>query len=187
LSDLLSDLQQQLQEEITRLQSRLTKIEEDAGSTEVLQMHQHRPLLFEALQKASSQVIIVSPWLNSQAVDYDLRQEIGNTLKRGVTVYIIYGFGDPDNYEKRTVEKLKQMASTVKKGHLRLHRVGDLHSKVLICDQEFMVLSSFNWLSFGGDPTRGNRIEDGILTRDKKAIRNKTDEWLDRIKEVPET
>jgi len=176
----------QLKEQISALEDRLKEMETQAGTTEVLQMYEHRPKLISALRTAIKQIIIVSPWLNTDAVDYELRQEIANSLKRGINIYIAYGFGEPSSAEIRTVNKLKEIAQK-KKGKLSLFRVGDqvdIHSKVLICDQDFMIMSSFNWLSFAGDPTRGSRIEDGMLTRDKKAIAIKTQEWVARMTNV---
>jgi hypothetical protein len=171
---------EQLQQELAERENRLHQLEQERGSVEVLQMHEHRPKLMAALKEATHQLIIVSPWLNGQAVDYELRQEIGNALKRGVLIQIGYGFGEPNPEEKRTIEKLRRVAQN-KRGRLKLYRVGEVHSKVLICDDRFMVMGSFNWLSFGGDPTRGSRVEDGMLTRDKKAIAQKTQEWLGRF------
>ncbi len=170
----------ELNQQIASLEARLKEMEAQAETTEVLQMYEHRPKLIEALRVAKSQVIIVSPWLNSDAVDYELRQEIAKTLQKGVSISIAYGFGEETPAEKKTVQKLKDLAEK-KKGQLKLYRVGDLHSKVLICDHEFMVLTSFNWLSFAGDPMRGARIEDGMLTRDKNAIAEKIQEWTARM------
>jgi DNA-binding MarR family transcriptional regulator len=173
----------ELNEQIASLEARLRELETQAGAIEVLQMYEHRPKLIEALRVAKNQVIIVSPWLKSDAVDDELRQEMKKTLQRGVNISIAYGFGDETVAEKRTVKKLQELAQN-KKGKLKLSRVGNLHSKVLICDQEFMVLTSFNWLSFAGDPLRGTRIEDGMLTRDKSAIGEKTQEWISRMADV---
>ncbi len=173
----------QMNEQIANLEARLKEMESQAGTTEVLQMYEHRPKLIEALRIAKKQVIIVSPWLNADAVDYDLRQEMGKALQRSVDISIAYGFGEESSAEKKTVKKLQELGQR-KKGKLNLYRVGDLHSKVLICDQEFMVLTSFNWLSFAGDPLRGTRFEDGMLTRDKNAIAEKTREWVGRMAEV---
>ncbi|HNT56158.1 MAG TPA: phospholipase D-like domain-containing protein [Anaerolineaceae bacterium] len=176
---------EKLNDEIARLQAQIQKLESEAAGTEALQMHQHRPKLLEALSSAKKQVIIISPWMRPDAVDFELRQAIGETLKRGVNVMIGYGFGDPDYREERVVQNLKKLREN-KKGRLRLHRIGDVHSKVLICDDAFMILSSYNWLSFSGDPTRGSRVEDGLLTQDKKAIAAKTSEWLERLAAVVE-
>lgn len=177
---------EQLNEQIAILESRLKEMESQAGTTEVLQMYEHRPKLIEALRIAKKQVLIVSPWLTTDAVDYELRLEIGKALQKGVSILIAYGFSEESRAEKESVKRLKETADN-KKGRLKLYRVGDLHSKVLICDEEFMVLTSFNWLSFAGDPTRGTRYEDGMLTRDKSAIAEKIKEWTDRISGVSPT
>ena len=177
---------EQLNEQIAILESRLKEMETQAGTTEVLQMYEHRPKLIEALRIAKKQVLIVSPWLTTDAVDYELRLEIGKALQKGVSILIAYGFSEESRAEKESVKRLKETADN-KKGRLKLYRVGDLHSKVLICDEEFMVLTSFNWLSFAGDPTRGTRYEDGMLTRDKSAIAEKIKEWTDRISGVSPT
>jgi len=174
---------EQLNEQITILETRLKEMEERAGQTEVLQMYEHRPKLIEALRIAKKQIIIVSPWLNTDAIDYELRIEIGKTLQKGVSIMIAYGFSEENWVEKESVKRLKDTAKN-KKGNLKIYRVGDLHSKVLICDEEFMILTSFNWLSFAGDPTRGTRYEDGMLTYDKFAIKEKISEWTGRVSDL---
>ena len=176
----------QLNEQILKLESQLKELESQADSTEVLQMYEHRPKLLDALKNSKSQVIIVSPWLTTDAVNPELRQYIGKALQRGVNIIIAFGFKDANAREHRTIKKLKEVSKN-KKGKLKLYRVGDLHSKVLISDQEYMVLTSFNWLSFEGDPIRGVRFEDGMLTKDKKAIKDKTDEWMQRVSSIQET
>ncbi len=42
-------------------------------------------------------------------------------------------------------------------------RLGNTHAKVLIKDSEFAAVTSFNWLSFKGDPHRTFRDEQGTL------------------------
>jgi DNA-binding MarR family transcriptional regulator len=96
----------ELNEQIASLEARLREMETQAATTEVLQMYEHRPKLIEALRVAKNQVIIVSPWLNSDAVDHELRQEMAKTLQRGVDISIAYGFGDETPVEKKTVKKL---------------------------------------------------------------------------------
>ena len=40
-------------------------------------------------------------------------------------------------------------------------RLGDTHAKILIKDDDWLVITSFNWLSFRGDPKRTFREEWG--------------------------
>ena len=107
-------------------------------------------------------------------------------MKRGITIVIGYGFSEPNPTETHTIKSLQKVAVN-KPGKIKFYRVGDVQSKVLICDDQFMIMSSFNWLSFAGDPTRGSRVEDGILTRDKAAIATKTKEWMDRLTDLKQT
>lgn len=170
--------------EIERLRDQIQTMQDQAGGTEALQMHEHRSKLFEALSSSKQQVIIISPWLNNEAVDNELQIAIGEALNRGVNILIGYGLGEPNRREEHIVRKLKELRKG-KTGKLCLYRMRDIHSKVLICDDSFMVLTSFNWLSFAGDRNRGSRVEDGILTRDKSVIESKKNEWLDRLKNAP--
>lgn len=171
---------EKLKEEINEYEQRIEELEAGAKGTEVLQMHQHRAKLFQALDQAKSHVIIISPWLSLQAIDYEVQKQIGLALSRGIDIYLGHGFGPPDRKEKETLPVLKNLAQK-KRGRLIRHRFDDVHSKVLICDTSFMVLTSFNWLSFSGDTKRGSRVEDGVLIRDYNLIIEKTREWLGRF------
>ena len=53
---------------------------------------------------------------------------------------------------------------------LLLVKLSNTHEKVLIKDNEYMVITSFNWLSFKGDPNKGFRQETGYYTESKEAI-----------------
>jgi hypothetical protein len=174
---------ERLKQEIENLKIEKQRLEKAAGSIEALQMAEHRKKLYEAFDAAKSHVIVISPWLNQDAVNYELTQKIGVCLARGVTVFIGHGFGEATTQEKFTLEKLDKISRN-KKGKLITQRFGDVHSKVLICDDSYIVLTSFNWLSFRGDPKRGSRVEDGMLTTDKKVIRTKTEEWLQRFNKL---
>jgi phosphatidylserine/phosphatidylglycerophosphate/cardiolipin synthase-like enzyme len=149
-------------------------------------MHEHRPRLIQAFSDAKKQLIIISPWLRDAAIDSELLTALDGALKRGVDVLIGYGLGD-DWKNDRSIRALRRLGSTKKKGRnnkngkLQLRTFKDVHSKVLICDDEYMIISSFNWLSFGGNLKRGSRVEDGIVVRDKDAIYKKKQEWLDRL------
>ena len=44
------------------------------------------------------------------------------------------------------------------------------HSKVIICDRDWMITTSFNWTSFKGDINREKRGERGSYINDKNEI-----------------
>jgi len=51
--------------------------------------------------------------------------------------------------------------------------LGNTHAKVLIKDSEFAAITSFNWLSFKGDPHRTFRDEQGTLLQVSELVDGK--------------
>jgi phosphatidylserine/phosphatidylglycerophosphate/cardiolipin synthase-like enzyme len=181
---LQSDQQErELREEINRLKQQINQLEEAAPTIRILSMTEHRPMLLEALRDAKRRVVIVSPWLSPTAVDQELRTLIEQTIARGVEVWMGYGFGDPDHREEHTLKLLHRIQKGRGGKNLRLRRLAESHAKVVICDEAYMITTSFNWLSFAGDPNRGNRVEFGTLTRDPKAVRAMLDRILPMFEE----
>lgn len=171
---------EQLRRDIEAAEEKIHGLENSSGDVVALQMHEHRQKLIDAFKFATKYVIVISPWLTPDAVDGELTNIIGASLSRGVTIFIGHGLGPEKPAEKLTLNDLNTVAKG-KKGHLVIQRFGDVHSKVLIYDQSQIILTSFNWLSFAGDPKRGSRVEDGFLTTNKQIILQKTTEWLGRF------
>ena len=155
---------EELQEELLKAKEMLKK------KPQILDTYEHRPILLKALKEAQTQVVIVSPWIKKDATDYELRKEIKNAMDRNVKVVICYGITNEieDNvkYALRPLEELKKEAKIGK--NLSLIKLGNTHEKVLVCDKTFVVITSFNWLSFKGDPKRGFRQETGTLNEDQE-------------------
>lgn len=162
----------ELNVELAQLRARIDELTRSAPRTEVLPMAEHRPRLLQALRDAKQRVIIVSPWLTRKAVNTELREEIGHALARGVRVIIGYGFSpDADPEEERTLDRLDQLKRQRGGQNLLLERVGDSHAKVVVCDETYVITTSFNWLSFAGRSDWGNRVEFGTLTSDPAAVK----------------
>jgi DNA-binding MarR family transcriptional regulator len=161
----------ELKQKISSLEDQVVELSSVAPATEVLSMVEHRPRMIKALGEAKRRVIVISPWLNPVALNVELRQAISNALARGVRVCIGHGFGEETIDERRSVEDLEKLRNA-KNGHLlKVVRLDDTHAKVIICDEDYMITTSFNWLSFAGRRDWGNRVEFGTLTRDKSAVR----------------
>lgn len=167
----------ELQEKISKaeadrveMQAKLERLGTEAPLVDVLPMAEHRPLLLSAIRDAKQRLIIVSPWLTPKAVNRELRDLIATALKRNVKVSIGYGFGEANDDERETLRYLYDIQKGEGGGNLSLHRIGDSHAKVVICDDSFMVTTSFNWLSFAGRQDWGARVEFGTLVRDTKVI-----------------
>jgi hypothetical protein len=57
------------------------------------------------------------------------------------------------------------------------------HEKVLVCDQTFCVVTSFNWLSYRGNQQL--RREKGVYSEDRNVIISVTDDVLSLFKDLP--
>ena len=158
---------EELQEELLKAKEMLKR------KPQILDTYEHRPILLKALKEAQTQVVIVSPWIKKDATDYELRKEIKNAMERNVKVVICYGISNEieDNvkYALKPLEELKKEANIGK--NLSLIKLGNTHEKVLVCDKTFVVITSFNWLSFKGDPKRGFRQETGTLNEDEEVAK----------------
>jgi len=128
-----------------------------------LAVYEHPPLLRRALGEAERRLLIVSPWIRRGVVGPGFMKQLRHCVGRGVSVFIGYGLGEDDgeesDWDREARHELEELARQSK--HLRLERLGDTHAKVLIKDSEFFVITSFNWLSFRGDPNQTFREEWG--------------------------
>jgi phosphatidylserine/phosphatidylglycerophosphate/cardiolipin synthase-like enzyme len=125
--------------------------------------------------------MIISPWVRSDVVDGAFRQQLRDTLRRGVHVWIGYGINREGGYrrgpkgdaDRDTERALKLLADDFANFHL--NRLGDTHAKVLICDSRFSIITSFNWLSFRGDVELEFRDERGYYV----GLRDRVDDLFD--------
>jgi hypothetical protein len=129
----------------------------------------HPPLLKDAIGTSRQRVLIISPWITSQVVDGAMLKEIEEMLDRNVHFYLGFGLDDrPEQKPKPIPAQLEKLAA--KYSNFKLQRLGNTHEKILIKDREYAVLTSFNWLSFKGDPTRPLRLERGVCISEAKIV-----------------
>jgi len=157
---------------------------EKCSETIVIEMLDHPVLLQAALTTATNQVIINSPWISSGVVDSEFKHNLEDALKRGVMVKFFYGMKTSGQRQQRRkpdidekTEKYFEGLSKRYRGNFHLIKQEANHAKVLICDERFMVVTSYNWLSFPGHKN-GMRIETGTLIKNKKEIQNKVEQLL---------
>lgn len=138
----------------------------------IIRCHEHPAFLKKALGSSIERMLIVSPWIRDQVVDRSFVMSLDALLRNGVAVYIGYGLVDEDGkgrdmgraklaISRRAQGDLEELQSRHKNFSLRF--VGNTHRKVLVSDQTFGVNTSFNWLSFKGDPKEKPRDESGTL------------------------
>lgn len=143
-----------------------------SAKVRVLGVYDHPPLLRDALERAQVRLLIVSPWIRAAVVDKDFVKRLTACLGRGVEVTVAYGIGrddpgerDPDRLARESLEALAKAFD-----NFRLVRKGNTHAKVLLVDDAYFVTTSFNWLSFRGDPNQPMREEEGTLVEDASAV-----------------
>jgi hypothetical protein len=173
----------------------------------LIETEEHRRLLEKAFKHARSRVIVVSPWLSFDAVDVDFKSWLKGALGRGVEVVIGWGYppakderGNRKNEVSKTVAESLQSISAVKpakglkrqaaaSGPLRVVHLGDTHEKVLVADDVFAVITSFNFLSFKGSKRIGElalRQERGWEVRIPGRVRTIADDVMARIAKAEE-
>ena len=154
------------------------------GSGDTIQSiscHEHPGLLKKALLHSKKRLLIISPWIRHQVVDWGFVSSLDALLRNGVQVYIGYGLDDGDAGAKgkdaaksklpitpQAEKELKQLAQRHK--NFKFVFIGNTHRKTLISDDSFAVVTSFNWLSFKGDPRDKPRDEGGIVIRKKAYV-----------------
>lgn len=148
---------------------------DDPQTVQSVLCHEHPALLRRALLKSRKRLLIISPWIRHQVVNWEFTASLEALLRANVTVHIGYGLDEGEGAGKgapgqskipiteRAEKDLRSLEGKYKNFHLVY--VGNTHRKLLVSDDEFAVTTSFNWLSFRGDPKDRPRDEYGEVFR----------------------
>jgi hypothetical protein len=149
--------------------------------------YEHPELLERAISHAERRLIIVSPWIRRAVVSGDFVAKLQGALKKGIKIYIGYGIGEEDKNAREVDRDAEKDLLRLAKQHpnFKLKRFGDTHAKVLIKDEDFCVVGSFNWLSFSGDPTRTFREEWSTLVALPDVVSSFAAKVLERFNQQP--
>jgi len=127
------------------------------------------PRLHDAINYAKTEIDILVPWMYWGSVQYFL-EDFRAAVNRGVVIKIHYGYRETD-YPKQT-EDSKEAAETLRSelnsDNLKLfwHSGYGYHGKLVICDEEYYIYGSFNFLSY-----QGNKNEElTAIHYDKKTL-----------------
>jgi len=125
---------------------------------ELLQTFDHPVYLEQALTETAQRLLIMSPSIKNRVVDNVFVGKLRELLRRGVDVYLGYGFS-PEQDRKDDDDAVRALARLAAEfSNFRFVRLGDTHAKVLVSDSSFAIFTSFNWLSFVGDPQRVTNV-----------------------------
>jgi hypothetical protein len=168
------DTRQLLREELERERAEKTRLEQELAqrSARRLRTFDCARLLSDTLDKVQSRLVILSAFLSTDAVDSAFLRQLEGALKRGVKVWIGYGMGKHGNRQQERESSANWSLAETEltnlhkryKGIFELRDFGDTHEKILLCDSEFVVSGSYNWLSFKANPrSKKRRQEDALM------------------------
>ncbi|MBI4263392.1 MAG: hypothetical protein HY657_03365 [Acidobacteria bacterium] len=155
--------EEQARDELAEVEANLQK-----APVRPLPVYEHPAILDEAVSSAAKRLLILSPWVRRAVVDDAFLRNLQRACERGVRVSIGFGLGEADLGEKAWDAEARRKLENLSKDVplLEVRRLGNTHAKVLVKDSEFFVITSFNWLSFRGDPSKPFREEWGTIVRD---------------------
>lgn len=153
----------------------MSKEQKEAHKIDFLHDYEIRQVLLSTFRIAEHEIDIISPWVSKHAVNNELITEMENALKRGVSLKIIYGIdGSSDSSMKRKSESqaiINDLSKRYKKyGSKFKARLDNTHEKLLLCDDKYFLIGSYNLLSFGGDYKDDTRKEIMMYQETKPVI-----------------
>lgn len=163
-----------LKAEVAKLRTDKASIEKELNSQETryLEVQEHRPLFERSIMSVQKRLLIISPWIRDAVLNQIRLGKLKTAVERGVEVFIGYGLGDDDKPGRdkgdRAIEFLEQLAT--RNSNLHFQELGDTHAKILLVDDLYAVVGSFNWLSFEGSARRDFREEMSFRTNKKEEI-----------------
>ena len=83
-------------------------------------------------------------------------------------IVIRYGISGGQNSDPKILKQLENMQRKKYGNYLILVSMNNTHEKILICNNDVFVITSFNWPSFRGDPKFEFRQETGYYTEIKE-------------------
>ena len=144
------------------------KIDITEGKT--IEVDEHKKYFIYILENAKQSIYIQSPWINWRTLQL-YKVYIEAAVDRGVKVTIKYGLKPRNRFDKIGIdEESKRFFNSLNKSLFLLIK-GDDHSKIVICDNEFMIMGSFNWLSFGGGNEPNARGETSSIIKNEAEIK----------------
>ncbi len=170
----IKELQTEREDLIDKLAERQEELDRlTKGEIRLIRTEEHREVLLDAIARASSELTLVSAWMNPRAFDSEVCRTLAAAIDRGVTVRIAWGLGAKGrrgaSAPRNRVQGENALAGLVKlipHGHRRrlVRKLAETHEKFIICDDQFCAWGSFNWLSYRGERDSGYRRETSLYS-----------------------
>ncbi len=152
-----------------------SEIDNLANGTQ-LGTYEHPKFFDYAFKYSKKEVVIVSPWIRWEVIK-EKKIFIENALKRNVKITFNYGMGEIKDLDIESKEFFDKMRAKYNNLLVYITRKVPDHSKILICDRDWMITTSFNWTSFKGDINRAKRKERGTFLNDRREILKNIEEY----------
>ena len=147
---------------LTKQSDLIAKLEANAVDNLMIHNEEIHRKLIEILNSATKEIDIMSPWISERIIK-EVEPYINKAVKRKVVIKIVYGIENAKNSEKKR-EKMKQSDERLKEAKDVISRLRrqygssyikaqymSSHSKLIICDELYYVITSCNPLSNAGD------------------------------------
>lgn len=128
-----------------------------------LGVYEHPAILDDAIANSRRRLFISSPQIRTTVATSRWIRAL-EKLARNVDVTIVWGPGHNDGTDQDALDALHTAAR--RSNRLAVVRVATTPARMLISDTHY-ITTSFNWLSFRGEPTRTYRPDDGELIQDQ--------------------
>jgi PLD-like domain len=174
------DTKQVLRAELEREKAEKAELERKLAQRKVrrLKTFDCKHLRAATLRDVKERLVIVSAFLSTGVVDDEFLKKLEAALARGVKVWIAYGLSgqggrDGDREQSPDWRDAEAGLERLRKKYqdtFQLKNFGNVHEKILLRDNDFVVSGSFNWLSFRGDWGRRFRYEDALQVTEPAVI-----------------
>lgn len=114
---------------------------------EVIDGAEHFKVLMRAFAEAERTVCILSGWIGSPLLHPDVQGHIRAAVKRGVQVFLGFGYEFGSGHEmSSTAKSALNFAMDLDRSQVTVAQFAN-HEKVLVVDDSYCVIGSNNWLS----------------------------------------
>lgn len=140
-----------------------------------IEVEDHKKYFIYVLENAKKAIYIQSPWIKWAALE-KYEKYIEEALKRGVKITVKYGMKPRSKNDKKCIDEKSlnffKSLKSLDKNNFSWRNTND-NSKIVICDDDFMITGSFNWLSFGGE----DRGETSTIKKNKEEIKKQIEKF----------
>lgn len=167
-------------EELAKLDCELQEVQRKLTNAAVIPLRTRDcdSLLSEAIRNASERLVIVSGTVSNRAVRSIMRDVEEAIQKRNVRIWVGFGMGGGDRQSRAQrdrpsySEAIQLLDGLVRRfpDNITVKDLGDVHSKILLCDSTFVAVGSYNWLSYKPNSTGAFRQEHAFRVADADQI-----------------